>query len=127
MVIDSYNEKSEAINLQVNVVLDNVNQLPTITRGEEALKDITISGGDIFKPLENVKAVDAKGRDLKVDVSIDKELNLDPETDTTYKLTYTATDIYGNTANKVVNLNIIANKAPVITGVENKSIKVKYS
>ena len=124
VVIDSYNEKSEAINLQVNVVLDNVKEPPTITRGEEALNDITISGGDIFKPLENVKAVDAKGRDLKVDVSIDKELNLDPETDTTYKLTYTATDIYGNTANEVVNLNIIANKAPVITGVENKSIKV---
>ena len=124
VVIDSYNEKSEAINLQVNVVLDDVKEPPTITRGEETLKDITISGGDIFKPLENVKAVDAKGRDLKVDVSIDKELNLDPETDTTYKLTYTATDIYGNTANKVVNLNIIANKAPVITGVENKSIKV---
>ena len=124
VVIDSYNEKSEAINLQVNVVLDNVDKLPTITRGDKELEDITISGGDIFKPLENVKAVDAKGRDLKVDVSIDKELNLDPETDTTYKLTYTATDIYGNTANKVVNLNIIANKAPVITGVENKSIKV---
>ena len=124
VVIDSYNEKSETINLQVNVVLDNVEKLPTITREDEELKDITISGGEIFKPLENVKAVDAKGRDLKVDVSIDKELNLDPETDTTYKLTYTATDIYGNTANEVVNLNIIANKAPVITGVENKSIKV---
>ena len=117
--IDSYNEKSEPIEIQVYVDYANVKDLPTITRDGQALQtNITISGGDIFKPLENVKAVDAKGRELEVKVSTDKALELDPENDTTYVLTYTAVDTYGNEAKIQVNLNVIANKAPVISGVK---------
>ena len=121
--IDSYNEKSEPIEIQVYVDYANVKDLPTITRDGQALQtNITISGGDIFKPLENVKAVDAKGRELEV--STDKALELDPENDTTYVLTYTAVDTYGNEAKIQVNLNVIANKAPVISGVKNHTLKV---
>ena len=123
--IDSYNEKSEPIEIQVYVDYANVKDLPTITRDGQALQtNIPISGGDIFKPLENVKAVDAKGRELEVKVSTDKALELDPENDTTYVLTYTAVDTYGNEAKIQVNLNVIANKAPVISGVKNHTLKV---
>src|SRR5699024_5202894 len=86
--------------------------------------DMTISGGDVFKPLENVKAVDAKGRVLNVDVLVDKELELDPETDTEYNLTYTATDIYGNKAEETVKLTVLANQSPVINGVKDNNIEL---
>lgn len=123
--IDSNNEESEAIELQVYVDYEDVKQLPTITKDGQALQtNITINGGDIFKPLENVKAVDAKGRELEVQVSTDKTLELDPENDTTYVLTYTAVDTYGNEAKIQVNLNVVANKAPVILGVKNHTLKV---
>lgn len=124
VAIDSYGEKSEAITINVNVALSDVKTAPTITRNNEKLQDITISGGDIFKPLENVKAVDAKGRNVDVDLSIDKELDLDPDVDTVYTLTYTATDIYGNTASEVIKLTVEANKPPVINGVKDHVIKV---
>lgn len=124
VAIDSYKEKSEAITINVNVSLSDIKTAPTITRNNEKLQDITINGGDIFKPLENVKAVDAKGRDVNVNLSVDKELDLDPDVDTVYTLTYTATDIYGNTATKRINLTVKANKPPVIKGVKDHVIKV---
>ena len=124
VAIDSYGEKSEAVTINVNVALSDVKTAPTITRNNEKLQDITISGGDIFKPLENVKAVDAKGRNVDVDLSVDKELDLDPDVDTVYTLTYTATDIYGNTASEVIKLTVEANKPPVINGVKDHVIKV---
>ena len=123
--IDSNKEKSEPIELQVYVDYEKVTTKPTITRnGQELGETITINGGDIFKPLENVKAVDAKGRVLDVQVSTNKALELDPEEDTTYVLTYTAVDTYGNEAKKEVNLHVKANKAPVISGVKNHTLKV---
>ena len=125
IAIDSNNESSEPITIPVYVDYDNVTTKPTITRNDEELKsDITIHGGEVFNPLENVKAVDAKGRELEVKVSTDKELNLDPENNTTYVLTYTAVDDYGNETKLNVNLNVIANKAPVISGVKNHTLKV---
>ncbi|MGL5316649.1 MAG: immunoglobulin-like domain-containing protein, partial [Peptostreptococcaceae bacterium] len=125
VAIDSNKESSAPVVLQVYVDYDNITELPTITKNGEPLKStITINGGDIFKPLENVVAVDAKGRELEVQVSSDKELNLDPENDTTYVLTYRAIDSYGNEAIVEVNLKVIANKAPVISGVKNHTLKV---
>ncbi|QJA07700.1 DUF5011 domain-containing protein [Romboutsia sp. CE17] len=124
VAIDSYGEKSEAVTINVNVSLSDVKTAPTITRNNEKLQDITISGGDIFKPLENVKAVDAKGRNVDVDLSVDRELDLDPDVDTVYTLTYTATDIYGNIASEVIKLTVEANKPPVINGVKDHVIKV---
>ena len=124
VAIDSYKEKSEAITINVNVSLSDIKTAPTITRNNEKLQDITINGGDIFKPLENVKAVDAKGRDVNVNLSVDNKLDLDPDIDTVYTLTYTATDIYGNTASEVVKLTVKANKPPVIKGVKDHVIKV---
>lgn len=124
VAIDSYGEKSESVIVYVHVSLSDIKELPTITRNNEKLKDITISGGDIFKPLENVKAVDANGRELEVNLSVDKNLDLDPDVDTIYTLTYTATDIYGNKAEEVIKLTVIANKPPVINGVKDHVIKV---
>ena len=55
--VDSTGEKSEPITLQVYVDYDAVKELPTITRDGEALEaNITIHGGEVFKPLENVKS-----------------------------------------------------------------------
>ena len=125
VAVDSTGEKSEPITLQVYVDYDNVTEEPTITRNGQNLEtNITINGGELFKPLENVKAVDAKGRELEVQVTTDKELNLDPENDTTYVLTYTAADTYGNKTIIKVNLDVIANKAPIISGVKNHTLKV---
>ena len=116
--------KSEPLQLTVNVALDDVTEPPTITRNDEELKDITLDGGSTFKPLENVKAVDKNGRSVEVSVKVDKELNLDPDKDTTYTLTYTATDVYGNTATKKITLTVNANKPPVILGAKDLVLKV---
>ena len=116
--------KSEPVKLTVNVALDTVTQPPTITMNGEELKDITLDGGTTFKPLENVKAVDSKGREVEVTVKVDKELDLDPQVDTTYTLTYTATDVYKNTATQNIKLTVKANKAPVISGVKDHVLKV---
>ena len=124
VAIDSYKEKSQPVIVYVNVSLADIKTAPTITRNNEKLQDININGGDVFKPLENVKAVDANGRDVTVDLSIDKELDLDPDVDTIYTLTYTATDIYGNKATEIIKLTVVANKAPVINGVKDHVIKV---
>ena len=115
-------KKSEPLNVQVNVVLDNVTTPPTIKRDGEELTNMTIDGGSKFVPLENVKAEDAKGRPVSVSVKVDKDLDLDPEQDTEYTFTYTATDIYGNTAEKSMKLRVVANQAPVISGVEDITI-----
>ena len=117
-------KKSEAITVQVSVQLDNVTQKPTITRNGEALTDITLDGGTTFVPLENVEAEDAKGRPVDVTVSVDKALDLDPDQDTDYVLTYTATDIYGNKVEQSITLKVVANQAPVISGVSDHTIKV---
>ncbi len=105
-------------------MLDNVTEEPTITRDGKELTNIELNGGNKFTPLENVKAVDAKGRDVKVDVKVDQALDLDPDQDTIYVLTYTATDIYGNTAEKQITLKVAANQAPVISGVIDHTITV---
>ena len=118
------NTKSEALTVQVNVVLDKVTELPKITRNGETLTDIRLDGGNKFTPLENVKAVDAKRREVKVEVKVDQELDLDPDQDTKYVLTYTATDIYGNKAEENITLTVIANKAPSILGVANRTLTV---
>ena len=116
--------KSEPLELTVNVALADVTEPPTITRNGEELKDIILDGGSTFKPLENVKAVDKNGRSVEVSVKVDKELNLDPDVDTTYTLTYTATDVYGNTATKKITLTVNANKPPVISGAKDLVLKV---
>ena len=118
------NLKSEAMKIQVNVVLENITEPPTITKDGKELENIILDGGSVFNPLENVKAVDKKGREVKVSVKSDKNLNLDPDKDTTYKLTYTAADIYGNKAEKVITLIVSANQVPVISGVKDHTIKV---
>ncbi len=115
-------KKSEPLHAQINVVLDNVKTPPQITRDGKELTDMTLDGGSKFVPLENVKAEDAKGRPVSVSVKVDKDLDLDPEQDTEYTFTYTATDIYGNTAEKSMKLRVVANQAPVISGVEDITI-----
>ncbi|MDU5110672.1 MAG: DUF5011 domain-containing protein [Clostridium sp.] len=124
-VIDSFGERSETVTVQVNVVQDDVKTPPTFTQNGEDLKDITIDAGQRFEPLEGVKAIDAKGREITdIKVTSDKDIDLDPEVDTEYKITYTAIDSYGNKGEKTITLTVKANKAPIILGVKDHVLKV---
>lgn len=121
---DSYGEISEELIIQVGVIEEKITTEPIITKGEKELEDITLNAGDIFNPMEDVKAEDGKGNDLKVNLSVDKELDLDPETTTEYKLTYSAIDKFENKAEKTITLTVNANKAPVILGVKDHNLMV---
>lgn len=124
-VIDSFGERSETVTVQVNVVQDDIKTPPTFTKNGEELKNITIDAGQRFEPLEGVKAIDAKGREIAdIKVTSDKDIDLDPEVDTEYKITYTAIDTYGNKGEKIITLTVKANKAPVILGVKDHVLKV---
>lgn len=124
-VIDSFGERSETVTVQVNVVQDDIKTPPTFTQNGEELKDITIDGGERFEPLDGVKAIDAKGREIAdIKVTSDKDIDLDPSVDTEYKITYTAIDTYGNKGEKTITLTVKANKAPVILGVKDHVLKV---
>ena len=116
--IDSVGEKSESIKVLVNVQYNLGLAPPTI----EGAEDIEIQSGSLFKPLDGVSAKDAKDRNITVSVSGDLYLN--PEQDTKYVLTYTAVDKYGKTTTKERNITVKANKAPVITGVENTVVNI---
>ncbi|MBS5938562.1 immunoglobulin-like domain-containing protein [Clostridium sp.] len=124
-VIDSFGERSDTVTVQVNVVQDDIKTPPTFTQNGEELKDITIDAGERFEPLDGVKAIDAKGREVAdIKVTSDKDIDLDPEADTEYKITYTAIDTYGNKGEKTITLTVKANKAPVILGVKDHVLKV---
>ena len=121
---DSYGETSEELIIQVGVIEEKITTEPIITKGDKELGDVALNAGDIFNPMEDIKARDGKGNDLKVNLSVDKELNLDPETTTEYKLTYSAIDKFENKAEKTITLTVNANKAPVILGVKDHNLMV---
>lgn len=116
--VDTMGEKSKPKYLYVNVQYDMNLKEPTI----EGATNIEIQSGSTFKPLEGVTAKDAKGREVEVTVSGDLDLN--PEETKVYELTYTAVDRYGKKAEVVREVKVIANTAPVITGVEDKVINI---
>lgn len=116
--VDSMGEKSEAIKIVVNVSY-NLNLDAPIISGVE---DVTVQSGSIFEPLNEVSATDAKGR--KLDVKVSGDLDLNPENDTTYVLIYSTIDRYGKETTKTRNVSVIANKTPVISGVENTVINI---
>ena len=119
---DDFGGESKTLNVQLKVNASTVG--PTITRNGKALEDVTINAGQAFNLMDSVKAVDVNGNTVNVSVSSDKELNLDTEQDTTYKITYSATDSRGRKTEKSINLTVKGNKAPVIEGVKNHTLKV---
>lgn len=119
---DSLGAESETLNLQVKV--NEVKKNPTITKNGLELTDVTINAGEIFNLMDGVKAVDAVGNSVDVTVKSDKELNLDPEVDTVYTITYTAIDSLGRTTEEVIKLTVKANKAPIINGVQDYTLTV---
>ena len=119
---DDFGGESETLNVQLKVNASTVG--PTITRDGKALEDVTINAGQAFNLMDSVKAVDVNGNTVNVSVSSDKELNLDTEQDTTYVITYSATDSRGRKTEKTINLTVKGNKAPVIEGVKNHTLKV---
>ena len=119
---DDFGGESKTLNVQLKVNASTIG--PTITRDGKALEDVTINAGQAFNLMDSVKAVDVNGNTVNVSVSSDKELNLDTEQDTTYVITYSATDSRGRKTEKTINLTVKGNKAPVIEGVKNHTLKV---
>ena len=119
---DDFGGESKTLNVQLKVNASTVG--PAITKNGKALEDVTINAGQAFNLMDSVKAVDVNGNTVNVSVSSDKELNLDTEQDTTYKITYSATDSRGRKTEKTINLTVKGNKAPVIEGVKNHTLKV---
>ena len=119
--VDSMGEKSEPIKLMVNVKYNTELAKPTITGAEK----VEIESGTVFNLLQGVTATDAKGRNLQVNVTGD--LNLNPEEDTKYTLTYSATDKYGKTTEVQREVSVKVNKAPVINGADNKVVNIGES
>lgn len=75
--------------------------------------------GSQFNPLDNVVATDKYDGKLAVRVTG----TVDTKKVGFYQLTYSATNHYGETTDKVVMINVYAEK-PVITGIDAKTIKV---
>lgn len=119
---DSFGGKSETLKVQVKV--NAVDQGPTITKDGNELKDVSINAGEVFDLMAGVKAVDINGNSVDVKVTSDDVLNLDPEEDAKYTITYTASDIHGRTTVKTITLSVKANKAPVIKGVTDHTLTV---
>lgn len=116
---DRYNEKS-SVYINVNVTETTEGEAPTISGVKE---NINIQSGEVFDLMEGVSARDFKGNILKV--KVDGDFNLYPDKDSTYTITYSATDKYGKASEKQTKLTVIANEAPVITGIENKIISIR--
>ncbi len=119
---DNFGGESESVNIKIKV--NNIEQDPVITRNDKALEDVTINAGEVFNLMDGIKAVDALGTEIGVTVKSDKELNLDPDATTEYTITYTAKDDFGRIAEESIILTVIANKAPVITGVKDHTLTV---
>ena len=119
---DDFGGESKTLNVQLKVNASTVG--PTITKNGQKLEDVTINAGQAFNLMDSVKAVDVNGNTVNVSVSSDKELNLDTEQDTTYVITYSATDSRGRKTEESINLTVKGNKAPVIEGVKNHTLKV---
>ena len=119
---DDFGGESKTLNVQLKVNASTVG--PTITKNGQKLENVTINAGQAFNLMDSVKAVDVNGNTVNVSVSSDKELNLDTEQDTTYVITYSATDSRGRKTEESINLTVKGNKAPVIEGVKNHTLKV---
>ena len=120
--IDDLGGKSETLNVQVKV--NAVIEGPTITKDGRELEDVTINAGEAFDLMAGVKALDINGNEVEVKVISDKEVNLDPEENSQYNITYTATDSRGRTTVKTITLNVKGNKAPIIKGVTDHTLTV---
>lgn len=119
---DDFAGESETLKVQVKV--NAVIEGPTITKDGNELEDVTINAGEAFDLMAGVKAIDVNGNAVDVKVTSDKELNLDPEENSQYTITYTASDNRGRTTIKTITLNVKANKAPVIKGVTDHTLTV---
>lgn len=120
--VDSFGKSSEVLNVQVKV--NAIEQGPSITKDGKELEDVTINAGQVFDLMKGIKAVDVNGNPVDVTVKSDKEVNLDPEADSEYTITYTAIDSQGRTTVKEIKLTVKANKAPVILGVKDHTLTV---
>ncbi len=108
-------------------VTDSDNNTTTVTRTITVTNMPTIGGiedqdvnpGSSFDPLEGVHATDVEDGDFAVE-QIRVTGSVDTSTPGTYELTYSVTDVDGNTT--TVTRTITVTEAPVIIGASNKSV-----
>ena len=107
----------------ITVIKDSA---PVIT----GVSDKTIEKYDEFDPLDGVEVTDDNDKDIKSKLKVTGEVNNKVAGE--YKLSYSVTDSANNTTKaqriitvkaKVISGDVI-NKAPVITGVKDQTIKV---
>lgn len=116
--VDSNGAKSNPVNILVNVSYNLELEAPTIT----GVENVTIQSGDIFDVKKGIEATDAKGRSLTVNIS--GELDTEPEENTEYTLTYSATDKYGKTTAVDRIITVEVNQSPIINGVSDKVVNI---
>ncbi|MCU5669090.1 DUF5011 domain-containing protein, partial [Bacillus cereus] len=110
---DQYGNKAEKT---IKVTVNAPTEKPTITA-----EDKSINVGDKFNPLEGVSAIGSDGKPLEVVVESN---TVDTNKPGSYQVKYSATDQYGNRAEKTIKVTVNApTEKPTIT-VEDKSINV---
>ncbi|HFU7090444.1 TPA: immunoglobulin-like domain-containing protein, partial [Bacillus cereus] len=114
---DKYGNKAEK-HITVTVKAKDPTEKPTIYAENK-----TINVGDEFDPKKDVYAIDSEGRILQVEVVAN---TVDTKQPGSYIVVYSATDRYGNKAEKHITVTVKAKdptEAPTIYA-ENKTINV---
>ncbi|WP_176520727.1 immunoglobulin-like domain-containing protein [Bacillus cereus] len=114
---DKYGNRAEK-HITVTVKAKNPTEKPTIYAENK-----TINVGDKFDPKEGVYAIDSEGRLIQVDVVVN---TVDTKQPGSYIVVYSATDKYGNKAEKHITVTVKAKdptEKPTIYA-ENKTINV---
>ncbi|HFU7090446.1 TPA: immunoglobulin-like domain-containing protein, partial [Bacillus cereus] len=110
---DKYGNKAEKT---ITVTVKAPTEKPTINA-----EDKTIQVGDKFDPLEGVSATDGEGNPLEVVVESN---TVNPNEPGSYKVKYSATDKYGNKAEKTITVTVKAPTEKPTINAEDKTIQV---
>lgn len=90
----------------------------TVTENKKPVikaEDLIITQGLKFDPKKGVSATDEEDGVLEV-IVIDNKVDIDKVG--TYQVTYQATDSYNQTVTKTINVTVVANQLPTITGTD---------
>ncbi|HBA62414.1 MAG TPA: hypothetical protein DCZ20_00995 [Lachnospiraceae bacterium] len=105
---------TKTVYVTVNPKLEVVNQIPTITAGDQTLR-----AGDAFDPLRDVTAADEEDGDMTAHIQIIKN-DVDTSIAGTYEVVYKVTDSQGASCTKTISVTVnpkmeALNHIPVIS------------
>ncbi|SFR77813.1 immunoglobulin-like domain-containing protein [Anaeromicropila populeti] len=87
------------------------------------LKNRTVYIGETIEYLKSVTAIDNKDGDLTNKIEVDST-KVDLSKAGTYTVTYSVADSAGNTAKKNKKITVKKDKAPVLSGIKNRTVYV---